>query len=203
LTGSYSVGEAHLVEVFNLEMEILTDWDKALVIYVWPPKLNLNRSVQPYSKKHLDASYTKASKIASKAELLRYTNSAYIAEGQKCYLKLYCGHTDRHSVLISDTIRQTFQDKQMNIYPETLQAPFSMVCGWLLGADTQSFNCDHFTELLRSLPKFANLPLACKKRVLKMEKGESIHPGEGTQGIVILCNADYLTEKKHSYESNL
>jgi hypothetical protein len=27
-----------------------------------------------------------------------------------------------------------------------------------------------------------------------MEKGESIHPGEGIQGIVILCNADYLTE---------
>jgi hypothetical protein len=83
----------------------------------------------------------------------------------------------------------------MNIYPEeTLQAAFSMVCGWLLGADTQSFNCDHFTELLRSLPKFASLPVACKKRVLKMEKGESIHPGDGTQGIVILYNTDYLTE---------
>jgi hypothetical protein len=158
-------------------------------------KLNLNRSVQPYSKIHLDyESYTKASKIASKAELLRYTNSAYIAEGQKLYLKLYCGHTDRHSVLISDTIQQTFQDNQMHICPETLQAAFSMVYGWLLGADTQSFNCDHFTELLRSLPKFANLLVACKKPVLKMDKGESIHPGEGTQGIVILCNPDYLIE---------
>jgi hypothetical protein len=82
----------------------------------------------------------------------------------------------------------------MNIYTEALQAAFSMVCGWLLGADTQSYNCDHFTELLRSLPKFANLPVACRKWVIKMEKGESIHPGEGTQGIVILCNADYLTE---------
>jgi hypothetical protein len=124
LTGSYSAGESHLVEVFNLAIEILTDWDKALVIYVWPPKLNLNRSVQPYSKKHLDDSYIKASKIASKAELLRYTNSAYIAEGQKCYLKLYFGHTDQHSVLILDTIRQTFQGNQMNIYPEALQAAF-------------------------------------------------------------------------------
>jgi hypothetical protein len=175
-------------------MEILTDWDKALVIYVWPPKLNLNRLVQPYSKKHLDESYTKASKTASKAELLRYMNSAYIAEGQKGYLKLYCGHTDGHSVLISDTIRQTFQDNQMNIYPETLQAAFAMVCGWLIGADTQSFNCDHFTELLRSLPKFVRPPGSLQKTGLKMEKGESIHPGEGTQGIVILCNTDYLTE---------
>jgi hypothetical protein len=83
----------------------------------------------------------------------------------------------------------------MNIYPKALHAAFSMVCGWLLGADAQSFNCDHFTELLRSLPKFANLPVACRKWVIKMDKGESIHPGEGTQGIVILCNADYLTEK--------
>jgi hypothetical protein len=82
----------------------------------------------------------------------------------------------------------------MKIYPEALQAAFSMVCGWLLGADAQSFNCDHFTELLKSLPKFAHLPVACRKRVIKMDKGESIHPGEGTQGIVILCNADYLTE---------
>jgi hypothetical protein len=175
-------------------MEILTDWDKALVIYVWSPKLNLNRSVQPYSKRHLDDSYIKASRIASKAELLQYTNSAYIAEGQKCYLKLYCNHTDQHSVLISDTIRQTFQDNQMKIYPKALQAAFSMVCGWLLGADAQSFNCDHFTELLKSLSKFANLPVACRNRVIKMGKGESIHPGEGTQGIIILCNADYLTE---------
>jgi 3-dehydroquinate dehydratase len=70
----------------------------------------------------------------------------------------------------------------------------SMVCGWLLGADAQSFNCDHFTELLKSLPKFANLPVACRKRVMEMEKEEYIHPGEGTQGIAILCNADYLTE---------
>jgi hypothetical protein len=69
-----------------------------------------------------------------------------------------------------------------------------MVCGWLLGADAQSFNCDHFTELLKSLPKFANLPVACRKSLIKNEKGESIHPGEGTQGIFILCNTDYLTE---------
>jgi hypothetical protein len=89
----------------------------------------------------------------------------------------------------------------MKIYPEALQAAFSMVCGWLLGADAQSFNCDHFTELLKSLPKFANLPVACRKRVIKMEKGESIHPGEGTQGTVILCNADYLTETNIAMEA--
>jgi hypothetical protein len=76
-----------------------------------------------------------------------------------------------------------------------------MVCGWLLGADTQSFNCDHFTKLLKSLPKFANIPVACRKRVLKMEKGESIHPEESSQGIGILCNADYLTETNIAMEA--
>jgi hypothetical protein len=51
-----------------------------------------------------------------------------------------------------------------------------------------------FNGVVKSLPKFANLTVAYRKRVIKMEKGESIHPGEGTQGIVILCNADNLTE---------
>jgi hypothetical protein len=46
----------------KLAMEVVIDGDKALVLYFLPPKLNLNRLVQPYSKKHLDESYTKASK---------------------------------------------------------------------------------------------------------------------------------------------
>jgi hypothetical protein len=34
-----------------------------------------------------------------------------------------------------------------------------------------------------------------------MDKGESIHPGEGIQGIVILCNSDYLTETNIAMEA--
>jgi hypothetical protein len=60
--------------------------------------------VQPYSKKHPDGSYNKAKKIASKAELLRYVSSAYISEGNKCYMKIYCGHNDPHVILVLDIV---------------------------------------------------------------------------------------------------
>ena len=186
--------EIQIVEKFNLAMEMLLDADKTLVIYVWPLKFYLNKSVQPYSKKKLDESYTKATKIESKNELLRYVSSAYTAEGQKCYLKTYCSHNEPPSDLISDTVCQAFQDLQMNIYTETLQAAISMTCGWLLGAETKSFNYDHFTDLLNSLPKFAKLPVACKKRTLKTTKGEVTRHGEGLSAIAILCNAGYRNE---------
>jgi hypothetical protein len=190
----YAAGELQIVERFNLAMEILTDADKSFVIYVWPPNLNLHKSVQPYSKKHLDESYSKATRIASKMELLRYVSNVYASEGQKSYLKVYCGHSDPHTDFLSDTVRQAFQDHQMNIYPETLQAAVPMVCGWLLGADAKSFNCEQFTDLLNSLKKFEKLPVACRKRVLKMTRTEEIAERTGIQGVVILCNADYRTE---------
>ena len=94
-----------IVEKFNLAMEMLVDADKAIVIYVWSPKLYLNKSVQPYSKKHLDKSYTKSTKIVSKNKLLSYVS---IAEGQQCYLKIYCGRSKPPSNLISDTVYQAF-----------------------------------------------------------------------------------------------
>jgi hypothetical protein len=87
-------------------MEILLDADKSLAIYVWPKKLDQHTSVQPYGKKHLDEPYNKAKKIASKVELLRYVSSAYISEGTKCYMKIYCGHNDPHVNLVSDLVKK-------------------------------------------------------------------------------------------------
>jgi hypothetical protein len=72
MTSGGAEGETQPLESFHLAMEILLDADKSLVIYVWPKKLAQHISVQPYGKKHLDESYNKAKKIASKAELLRY-----------------------------------------------------------------------------------------------------------------------------------
>jgi hypothetical protein len=70
-----------------------------------------------------------------------------------------------------------------------------MVCGWLLGADTNSFDCDHLTELLRSLPKFENLLVACRRRILKTDITEVIADKKtATQGIVILCDGGFITE---------
>lgn len=189
----FEAGQLQIVENFNLAMEILTDADRSLVIYVWPPKFNDHKLVQPYSKKHLDESYPKVRRIASKMELLRYTSSVYVSEGARSYLKLYCGHSLPHLDL-TDTVKQAFQDHQMNIYTETLQAASSMVCGWLLGADARTFNCEQFTDLLNSLPKFAKLPVACKKRILRLTKEEDIPKETGTQGVIILCNADYRTQ---------
>jgi hypothetical protein len=89
MTSGGTEGETQLLESFHLAMEILLDADKSLVIYVWPKKLDQHISVQPYGKKHLDESYNKAKKIASKVELLRYVSSVYISEGTKCYMKIY------------------------------------------------------------------------------------------------------------------
>jgi hypothetical protein len=163
MTSGGTEGETQLLESFHLAMEILLYADKSLLIYVWPEKLAQHISVQPYGKKHLDASCNKAKKIASKEELFRYVSSAYISEGNKCYMKIYCGHNDSHVILVSDLVQKNLHDNQINLWPETLQAASSMVCGWLLGAGTNTFDCDHLTELLRTLPKFANLPVACRK----------------------------------------
>ena len=197
LSSGGTEGETQLVENFNLAMEILLDSDKTVVIYVWPQKLDQNKTVQPYSRKHLDDSYSKAKKIASKAELLRYVSSAYVSEGNKSFLKIYCGHNDPHTVLVSDLVRQTLQSSQMNLYAEALQATTSRVCGWLLGADTKSFNCDHFTELLRSLPKFQKLPVASRRRMLKMKSEDVLldrTDPNTVYGIVILCDGNFLKE---------
>jgi hypothetical protein len=79
--------------------------------------------------------------------------------------------------------------------PETLQAASSMVCGWLLGADTQTFDCVHLTELHQTLPKFANLPVACRKRIVKLRISETFpDPKTAPQGIVILCDGEFLKE---------
>lgn len=184
-------GEAQAVENFNLAVEIILASDRSLVIYVWPLKLHLNRTVLPYSKKNLDDSYPKARKIESKIELLRYVNSAYISEGKKPWLKLYCGHNESYQDIFSDTAIQTLQDHQMNVNKEILQSPTPMVCGWFLGAEPRTFNCDQFTDLLNSLPKFENLPVACKKQTLKKSKSEKIEWGEGTFAITILCSSTY------------
>jgi hypothetical protein len=106
MTSGGTEGETQLLESFHLAMEILLDADKSLVIYVWPKKLAQHISVQPYGKKHLDESYNKAKKIASKAELLRYVSSAYISEGTKCYMKIYCGHNDPHVNLVLDLVKK-------------------------------------------------------------------------------------------------
>jgi len=192
LTAGGAEGETQLLENFNLGMEILLDADKTFVVYVWPTKAKQNKSVIPYGRKHLEASYTKVTKISSKAELLRYSKSAYTAEGKKCWLKILAGHNVPLDELVSDTVKNLFTNVQMSFYSETLQAAFPVVCGWLLGADPISFNSDHFTALLRSLPKFAILPVACRKRKLKMTKNERIDPEGGVDAIVILCDGNYL-----------
>jgi hypothetical protein len=79
LTAGGAEGETQLLENFNLGMEILLDADKTFVVYVWPTKSKQNKSVIPYGKKHLEASYTKVAKISSKAELLRYSKTVYTA----------------------------------------------------------------------------------------------------------------------------
>jgi hypothetical protein len=194
MTSGGTEGETQLLESFHLALEILLDSDKSLVIYVWPKKLAQHSSVQPYGKKHLDESYNKAKKIASKTELLRYVSSAYISEGTKCYMKIYCGHNDLHIILVSDIVKN-LHDNQMNLWPETLQAASSMVFGWLLGADTKTFDCDHLTELLRTLPKFANLPVACRKGIVKLNITEKFADRKtAPQGIVILCDGEFLAE---------
>jgi hypothetical protein len=195
MTSGGTEGETQLLESFHLAMEILLDADKPLVIYVWPKKLAQQISVQPYGKKHLDKSYNKAKKIASKVELLCYVSSVYISEGTKCYMKIYCGHNDPQVILVLDLVRQNLHNNQMNLWLETLQAASSMVCRWLLGADTKTFDCDHLTELLRTLPKFANLPVACRKRIVKLNITEKFaNPKTAPQGIVILCDGEFLTE---------
>jgi hypothetical protein len=148
MTSGGTEGETQLLKSFHLALEILLESDKSLVIYVWPKKLAQHSSVQPYGKKYLDESYTKAKKIASKTELLHYVSSAFISEGTKCYMKIYCGHNDPHVILVLDIVQKNLHDNQLNLWPETLQAASSMVCGWLLGADTKTFDCDHLTELL-------------------------------------------------------
>ena len=192
LTAGGAEGETQLLENFNLGMEILLDADKTFVVYVWPTKAKQNKSVIPYGKKHLEASYTKVTKISSKAELLRYSKTVYTAEGKKCWLKILAGHNVPLDELVSDTVKNHFTNVQMSFYSETLQAAFPVVCGWLLGADPMSFNSDHFTALLRSLPKFAILPVACRRRKLKMTKNERIDPEGGVDAIVILCDGNYL-----------
>jgi hypothetical protein len=149
MTSGGTEGETQPLESFHLAIEILLDADKSLVIYVWPKKLAQHASVQPYRKKHLDKSYNKANKIASKVELLCYVSSAFISEGTKCYMKIYCGHNDPHVILVSDLVKRNLHDNQMNLWPETLQAASSMVCGWLLGANTKTFDYDHLTGQLQ------------------------------------------------------
>ena len=184
-------GEVQALGNFNLAFEIILASDRTCVIYVWPLKFHNNRTVLPYSKKHLDDSYPKARKIESKNELQRYVSSAYFSEGNKSWLKMYCGHNEPIQDLLSDTAIQTLQDHQMNVYKETLQSPTPMICGWLLGAEPRTFNCKHFTDLLNSLPKFEKLPVACKKQALKKSKTEKLEYGEGTMAIVILCSSSY------------
>jgi hypothetical protein len=119
-------------------------------------------------------------------------------------MKIYCRHNNPHVILVSDLVRQTLQDNQMSLWPETLQVASSMVCGWLLGADTNSFGCDHLTEVLQSLPKFENLPVACRRRILKTDIIEVIADKKtATQGIVILCDGDFLTETNIAMEATL
>jgi hypothetical protein len=70
-----------------------------------------------------------------------------------------------------------------------------MICGWLLGADTQTFDCVHLTELLRTLPKFANLPVAGRKHIVKLRITEKFpDPKTAPQGIVLLCDGEFLKE---------
>jgi hypothetical protein len=135
-------------------------------------------------------------------ELLRYVSSAYILEGTKCYMKIYCGHNDPHVNLVSDLVKKNLLDNQMNLWPETLQAASSMVCGWLLGANTKTFDCVHLTELLRTLPKFANLPVACRKCIVKLRISETFQdPKTAARGIVILCDGEFLKETNITMEA--
>jgi hypothetical protein len=59
----------------------------------------------------------------------------------------------------------------------------------------ETLDCVHLTELLRTLPKFANLPVACRKRIVKLRISEKFpDPKTAPQGIVILCNGEFLKE---------
>ena len=163
-------------------LNLLWTCDSKLTLYVFPTKAFDARSAKP-----LTTLPARACPTFSRRNLESYVNQLYLRKDYRPYLRLYIGHQHDPVIFTREAFRASISSRDLLFFYDDIQAPTTIVCGWLLGTH-RSLNLKHYSALMRANPKFANHPVTLSTRAIRMYPEEST-TGREIRAAHVLCDA--------------
>ena len=167
-------------------LSIIWSTDPRLALYVFPTKTTKSSHSKPIVSLPLldDPSYNRSA-------MEHYTPQLWLRKERRPYIRFFIGHEVLASTILSTaTPKLDSRDSMLKIDP--IQAPSTTICGWLLGTH-RSFDLLHYSEILNSIPRFADHPVALSSRLLKVYSTEKIRKGNEVYAVHLLCDATKRT----------
>eukprot|EP00536_Pseudo-nitzschia_multiseries_P013797 jgi/Psemu1/36454/gm1.36454_g len=174
-------------DLYNEMLESLTDalsllWsvDRKLVLYVFPSRASINPKAKPVPKLW--------STLPDRRTLELYVASLWLRVRAAPHLRFYMGHSVPVDTLLSDTLLQRLQDREMDFKYDHIQASTTVTCGFLLGSYMQSFDLDHYNALLQTHPWFQAFPIAFIWKNIWLDNSQTSDPSP-VPAAHILCDS--------------
>eukprot|EP00536_Pseudo-nitzschia_multiseries_P012256 jgi/Psemu1/31481/gm1.31481_g len=174
-------------DLYDEMLESLTDalsllWsvDRKLVLYVFPSRASINPKAKPVHKLW--------STLPALCTLELYVVSLWLRVRAAPHLQFYIGHSVPVATLLSDTLLQRLQDREMDFKYDHIQASTTVTCGFLLGSYMQSFDLNHYNALLQTHPRFQAFPIAVIWKNIRLDNSRTPNPSP-VPAAHILCDS--------------
>ena len=163
-------------------LTLLWTCDRRLTLYVFPTK-----AFEAGTAKPMTTLQARACPTFSRRNLEKYVNQLYLRKDYRPYLRFYIGHQQDSVVFTGAAFRASIASRDLIFFYDDIQAPATLVCGWLLGTH-KSLNLKHYSALMRSNKKFANHPVTLSMRAIRMFPEENT-TGHEIRAAHVLCDA--------------
>ena len=163
---------------------ILWSSDPRLALYTFP-KPTPSRT-KPYTSLP-----SKEDPSFNRNHLETFTPQLWLRKGRRAWIRFYIGHDVSVSSLLS-TAELKLDSRDITFTMDTIQAPSTVICGFLVGTH-RSFDLQHYSALLNSVPSLANHPVALSTKSLKLYYQETVPKGREVYAVHVLCDASKRT----------
>jgi len=152
-------------------LSILWAVEPRLVLYTFPTRLKKASSkYKPYiSLPALDDPSFNRSQIET------FTPQLWLRNGKRAWIRFFIGHDIPATSLLSNT-EQKLDCRDTTFKADDIQAPSTITCGFLVGTH-RSFDLQHYSALLNSVPAFKDHPVSLSNKVLKLYYQETVPKG--------------------------
>ena len=169
-----NISEKFILDNIHAACEYLWEVDPTMVLYSYPGKIQHSAHVLPYKKKHTcEPQSRKYRKIASTAELRRYTDRVIMRGQKSSWINFFIGHSAPITDLTSSDVTYRFDNDQMQLIVKDIQSPEAINAIWLVGMDPMTTDCQELTDTLRQNDYYKKLPIHVKVQTLKIRKTDT------------------------------
>ena len=166
-----NIGKKFVPDTIHAEYEYLWEVYPTIVLYPYPGKIQHSVHVLPYKKKHTRVpQLRKYRKMASTAELRRYTDRVFVRGQKSSWFNFFIGYSVLITDLASCDVTYRFDNDQMQLIVKDVQSPEAITAIWIVGIDPKTTDFQELTDTLRQSDYYKRLPIHVKVQTLKIRK---------------------------------